>query len=172
MRLQRESMRRRGNRGPGRKQGAQAADLHAQPRAVRFVVAAYVEGGGDQRIAWRGLRPCGGECAGECEQHRTSGQRQPGIGDAHAPAAAVDDQGVGGVQGFHLVQQQRARRVGFAQARDRLLQLCLQCGHFRLQGGDAGACSCGLRLRQRCPCGRGAHCAQRQFGGGEVGHGR
>ncbi len=143
---------------------AQAADLDAQPRAMRLVGVAGAKGLRDQGLAPDVARPRLGEGARQGEQHRAAGQRQPGLAGAQAAAAGVEHQRVGGEEGGHLVEAQRLLVAGGEAPRGGPLQGGARLVHFGLQGGHPGAlgglAGAGERVLRRADAQR----AQRQLG--------
>jgi hypothetical protein len=73
---------------------AQAADLDAQPRAMRFVGMPGAEGASQQHLARGVARPGLGQRAGESEEDRPAVERDNRFGLAHDGAAGVDDKGL------------------------------------------------------------------------------
>src|SRR5713101_6002727 len=97
--------------------GAQAAELDAEPGAVRLVGGARLEGALHEAIARHVGRPGLGERGDEREQDRASGERDGASRDAHRAPAGVDDEVAGREQGLDLVEADRADHTAADQAR-------------------------------------------------------
>ena len=111
VRHEREAVRSRANLGEAAQVRAQAADLDPQAGAVRLVCAPRAENGGDQRVACGALRMGLREHPQQREQHGTAIEPYRVVQERDASPAAVDHQPLRGEERFHIVEEQRPRRV-------------------------------------------------------------
>jgi hypothetical protein len=152
--------------------GAQAAELDAEPGAVRLVGGARLEGALDEAIARHVGRPGLGERGDEREQDRAPGERGGASRAAHRAPARVDDEVAGGEQGLDLVEADRADHTGADQARRGRRQGPPGPPDLGDQGGDAGGEGRGVGAAERGGGIRDPEAAKRELGAGELGAGR
>ena len=152
--------------------GAQAAELDAEPGAVRLVGGARLEGALDEAIARHVGRPGLGERADEREQDRASGERDGAGRAAHRAPAGVDDEVAGREQGLDLVEADRADHAAADQARRGRRQGTPGPADLGDQGRDAGGEGGGVGAAERGGGVRDPDAAERELGAGELGAGR
>src|SRR5690606_4373470 len=97
--------------GHSLQQGAQPADLDAQPGAMRLVRTPDAEGGGNQLPAPDIVRPRSRKLPCQRKQYRSTSERPPSACRPHAATAGVDDERAGREERLGLCQPQRLAPV-------------------------------------------------------------
>ena len=153
--------------------GAQAAELDAEPGAVRLVGGARLEGALDEAIARRRrpARPRRGR------RRARTGPGRPASGTVRAgprtdAPAGVDDEVAGREQGLDLVEADRADHPAADQARRGRRQGAPGPADLGDQGRDAGGDGGGVGAAERGGGVRDPDAAERELGAGELGAGR
>src|SRR6185369_18071510 len=100
----------------------QAADLDAQPGAMRLVGPAHAEGAFDQHVAIDAAGPRFGERAREREKQRPARERDPRVACANAAPTGVDDERARAEQRFDLVEAKRGLAAGSDASRRRAIE--------------------------------------------------
>ena len=152
--------------------GAQAAELDAEPGAVRLVGGARLEGALDEPITRHVGRPGLGERADEREQDRAPGERDGASRAAHRAPARVDDEVAGREQGLDLVEADRPDHPAADQARRGRREGMPGPVDLGDQGRDAGGEGGGVGAAERGGGVPDPDAAERQLGAGELGAGR
>jgi hypothetical protein len=151
--------------------GAQAAELDAEPRPVRLIGHAGVEGALNKKGARDIGRPRRGESTNECEQDGTSGERDIASRTANRTPAAIDDEVAGGEQGLDFTQADWPDHTGSNESSRRGRQGTLGPANFGDQSRDAGGDGGSMSAVER-ECGlRDSDVAEREFSTSKLGPG-